>query len=132
MALNIDLGPTFAALAGVTLTDADGQSLERVIDGTAPSWRSDFLTEGWPANRQWATVREARWKYTETVLDLSAVPAPTVEAELYDLEVDPFELTNIAGDPMHAARVQAMHDRLLVLRPLWPFDADPTLEDEEE
>ena len=40
-------------------------SLVRLLDGTAPSWRSDFMTEGWPGNHVWASVREAQWKYTE-------------------------------------------------------------------
>src|SRR4030095_4859506 len=65
-ALNIDLAPTFAELAGAPIPIApDGQSLVRVLDATQPegTWRTDFLTEGWPRSHVWATVREAQWKY---------------------------------------------------------------------
>ena len=47
----------------------DGESLVRVLDGTAPTWRTDFLTEGWPDTIRGRTVREAQWKYTELPVD---------------------------------------------------------------
>ena len=94
-ALNIDLAPSFAELAGAAIPiHYDGASLVRVLDGTAPSWRTDFLTEGWPASHPWATVHEAQWKYTEIPL----TPGDTgtlFETELYDLLNDPFELQNV-------------------------------------
>jgi N-acetylglucosamine-6-sulfatase len=123
-ALNIDLAPTFAELAGAAVPIAhDGASLVRVLDGTAPSWRQDFLTEGWPASHPWATVREAQWKYTEIPVT-PGDPATLFERELYDLVSDPLELQNVAGDPAHAARIAAMAARLRVLRPNWPVDSD--------
>jgi arylsulfatase A-like enzyme len=123
-ALNIDLAPTFAELAGIGVPIAhDGESLLRVFDGTAPGWRSDFLTEGWPGTHPWATVRESQWKYTEIALD-PGNPLSTFEIELYDLVVDPYELQNVATDPQHAARIATMAARLRQLRPNWPVDAD--------
>jgi arylsulfatase A-like enzyme len=81
-ALNIDLAPTFAELAGAGVPIAhEGVSLLRVLDGTEPTWRSDFLTEGWPGNHPWATVREGQWKCTETPLTLGN-PDPAFELEL--------------------------------------------------
>lgn len=136
MALNIDLCPTFVELTHRP-TDAaptlafDGASLVRLLDGTAPGWRSDFLTEGWPANHVWASVREADWKYTELPVT-PGDPLTAFELELYDLASDPLELDNLAGDPLYAPRVAAMAARLRVLRPLWPFDADPLYEDPDE
>jgi arylsulfatase A-like enzyme len=124
-ALNIDLAPTFAELAGVPIPIAhDGASLVRVLDGTQPSWRADFLTEGWPNNHPWATVREARWKYTETPTTPGDA-GTAFERELYDLDNDPYELTNVATLPEHAARVTTMAARLRQLRPNWPIDSDP-------
>jgi arylsulfatase A-like enzyme len=123
-ALNIDLAPTFAELAGAAVPIAhDGESLVRVLDGTAPTWRTDFLVEGWPAGHPWALVREERWKYTE-IPTIPGDPATTFESELYDLLNDPYELENVVGDPQHAARVAAMAARLRQLRPNWPVDAD--------
>jgi arylsulfatase A-like enzyme len=123
-ALNIDLAPTFTELAGAGVPIAhDGASLLRVIDGTAPTWRSDFLTEGWPGNHPWATVHEAQWKYTEIPVTIGD-PATTFETELYDLVNDPFELQNVASDPQHATRIASMAARLRELRPNWPVDSD--------
>src|SRR5262245_16316467 len=134
MVLNIDLASTVAELAGVaTPIFQDGTSLVRVLDGTAPSWRRDFLTEGWPASHVWATVREEQWKYTELPVT-PGDPGTTFEYELYDLLADPYELDNLAADPGNATRMAQMASRLRVLRPNWPLDADPTvdlLEDED-
>jgi arylsulfatase A-like enzyme len=135
-ALNIDFCPTFVELAQRSTDPAptigfDGVSLVRLLDGSAPSWRSDFLTEGWPANHVWATLREARWKYSELPL-LPGDPSSTFEKELYDLETDPFELSNLAGDSAYTTMMADMAARIRVLRPAWPDDSDATEEDEEE
>ncbi len=126
-ALNIDLAPTFAELAGVGVPIAhDGESLVRVLDGTHPAgtWRTDFLAEAWPGSHPWAVVREAQWKYTEIPVT-PGDPDTAFERELYDLDADPYELVNVAADPGHAARVTAMALRLRQLRPNWPVDSDP-------
>jgi arylsulfatase A-like enzyme len=126
IALNIDIAPTLAELAGAPVpVDHDGVSLLHLIDGTATSWRTDFLTEGWPGGHPWATVNTAEgWKYTE--LPLRPGSASTgFETELYDLRADPYELSNVAGDPANAAHLAAMAARLRELRHRWPIDADP-------
>jgi arylsulfatase A-like enzyme len=123
-ALNIDLGPTFAELAGITpAIQPDGQSLVRVLDHTTPAWRTDFMTEGYPNNRQWATVRDAVWKYTEYA---------TGEIELYNLLDDPYELMNVAALPENADCIALMAARLREIRPAWPDDIDTGGEDENE
>jgi arylsulfatase A-like enzyme len=132
MALNIDFAPTFAELAGVGVPIAqDGQSLVRVLDGTAPTWRTDFLTEGWPASHIWASVRDEQWKYVELPIT-PGDPNTTFEIELYDLLADPYEETSLHADPQHAARMAAMATRLRQIRPNWPIDSDPTGPDPEE
>jgi arylsulfatase A-like enzyme len=124
-ALNIDLAPTFADLAGAGVPIVhDGVSLVRVLDGTAPAWRTDFLTEGWPSSHPWATVHEGQWKYTEIPL-VPGDPDTRFEIELYDLLSDPYELQNVAGDPQHTTRIADMYVRLRQLRQNWPIDSDP-------
>jgi arylsulfatase A-like enzyme len=131
-ALNIDLAPTFAELAGVGIPILhDGVSLVTVFDGTTPTWRTDFLTEGWPNTHPWATVREAQWKYTEIPVT-PGDPMTTFETELYDLILDPYEQTNVSSDPQHATRIAQMAARLRQLRPNWPIDSDPNGPDPEE
>jgi len=102
-----------------------------LLDGTAPTWRTDFLTEGWPNTHPWATVRESQWKYTEIPVT-PGDPMTTFETELYDLILDPYEETNVAPDPGHAARIAQMAARLRQLRPNWPIDSDPNGPDPEE
>lgn len=131
-ALNIDIAPTCAELAGATPTSVvEGASLVRVIDDTQPAWRTDFLTEGWPNNHPWATVHEAQWKYTEIPTTVGD-PNTTFERELYDLVNDPYEQTNVASDPQYAARIATMAARLRQLRPNWPIDSDPKGPDPDE
>ena len=135
-AMNIDLCPTFVELA-LRSTDPqptitfDGSSLVRLVDGTVPTWRTDFMTEGWPGNHVWATVREARWKYNELPVT-PGDPNTAFERELYDLQNDPLELNNVASDPANAQRIIDMAARLRQLRPTWPGDSDSTVEDPDE
>jgi arylsulfatase A-like enzyme len=131
-ALNIDIAPTLAELAGANVPIVeDGASLVRVLDGTTPSWRTDFLNEGWPANHPWACVRDAEWKYIEIPL-VPGDPGTGFETELYDLVTDPYEETNVASDGANAARVAEMAVRLRELRPNWPIDSTPNGDDPEE
>jgi arylsulfatase A-like enzyme len=124
-ALNIDLAPTFAELAGTGIPlIQDGASLVHILDGTQPAgtWRTDLLAEAWPGSHPWALVREAQWKYTEIALD-PGNPLTTFDTELYDLLADPYEETNVAA--ANPARAAMMATRLRQLRPNWPIDADP-------
>ena len=125
IALNIDFAPTFAELAGANVPIfEDGVSLVRLLDGTAPGWRSDFLAEAWPGGHPWALVRDSQWKYIEIPLTPGS-PTTGFETELYDLDADPYEETSVATVPANTARVAQMAARLRQLRPNWPVDSDP-------
>jgi arylsulfatase A-like enzyme len=131
-ALNIDFAPTFAELAGAGVPIAqDGASLVRVLDGTATTWRTDLLTEGWPITHVWASVRESQWKYIELPVTPGDVDTE-FELELYDLIADPYEEDNVAALPEHATRIATMAARLRQLRPNWPVDSDPNGPDPDE
>ena len=129
-ALGIDLASTFAELAGAAVPIAqDGTSLVRVLDGTAPAWRSDFLAESWPTSHPWASVRDGRWKYVE--IPVTPGDAGTAfETELYDLESDPYEEQSVAA--ANPDRTAAMAARLRELRPNWPVDSDAMGPDPDE
>ena len=120
--LNIDHGETIAELAGATPDPGvEGASLLHLLDGTAPSCRTDFLEEHWDSTPgdetdvgsipTYAEVRGTQWKYNEYV---------TNEQELYDEIADPFELLNGVTDPGNASVVTSMAARLRELRPGWP------------
>jgi arylsulfatase A-like enzyme len=41
------------------------------------------------------------------------------QTQLFDLEADPWELRNLAGDPAHAAKLREMRRELVRLRDEW-------------
>jgi arylsulfatase A-like enzyme len=93
-ALNIDLAPTIAGVTGLSLPDADGQSLAPLLEASTEPWRDAFLiehlTDARPFAPSYCAVRTRRYVY--------AVYA-TGERELYDLEADPHELKSEITDP---------------------------------
>jgi N-acetylglucosamine-6-sulfatase len=107
-ALNVDLAPTVARLAGVAAPGAQGRSLLPLLAGQAVAWRRDFLLEhgytwGIPT---YCGVRSARYTYAQY--------RPGVE-ELYDLASDPYQLTNRARDPSLRPTIVAFRSRLRAL-----------------
>ncbi len=111
--LNIDHAETLSELAGAMPDPAvEGMSMVRLLDGTAPSWRSDFLEEHWNGTiPTYAEVRGVPWKYNEYT---------TNERELYDESSDVFELNNVVNDPNNATTAATLATRLRELRPGWP------------
>lgn len=86
--LNIDLAPTFAELARITIPDSvDGRSLAPLLRADAPGldrWRSDFLVEHFSAGVS-SALRTPDVLYAELESN---------EIELYDMGKDPFQLEN--------------------------------------
>jgi N-acetylglucosamine-6-sulfatase len=127
-ALNIDLAPTFAELAGVSAPGADGLSLLPLLrDPTAP-WRSDFLVEhagggnGVPA---YCSVH-GYFANGQPPSEYVYVQYSTGEEELYNLDADPYELQNQASNPDYEPIRQQMDARAAVLcNPLPPTFTGP-------
>ena len=96
----IDLAPTVLELAGVTDdTPRHGRSLVPLLRGDRPSWREAILIEYYSdtvfpriRNMGYRAIRTDRYKYIR-YLELPGMD------ELYDLEVDPYELDNLMGSP---------------------------------
>lgn len=111
IALNIDLAPTFAELAGIEpLVPVDGRSLLPLLSGApGAGWRGDFLVAhgrsgGIPA---YAAVHTLEHVYAEYDTD-------EIETELYDLRRDPEQLDAI--DPhTRGALVRRLSARLFEL-----------------
>ncbi len=82
LVLNIDLAPTFAALAGVPAPGAEGRSLLPLLADPSTPWRTDFLIEHHLTNLpSYCAVRSATAKYARYA---------TGEEELYLLASDRF------------------------------------------
>ncbi len=111
MTLNLDIAPTILELAGLEVDPStNGKSVVPLLDGASPPWRTDWFyeflwqREGIPIPRT-EGVRSERWKYN-VYLD----GQPGYE-ELYDLEADPEEETNLAESADHQDDLERLRGR---------------------
>jgi N-acetylglucosamine-6-sulfatase len=120
LVLNLDLAPTIAELTGIDAPPMEGMSLVPLLEGSATSWRTDFVLEHYvalskPKIPSYCGVRTERYTY---------VLYKTNEQELYDLQADPYQLENVASSPGMAGTVTALRARALELcvprPPDWP------------
>jgi N-acetylglucosamine-6-sulfatase len=114
LVLNIDLASTLAQLAHARPgLRQDGRSLVPLLRGASPPWRDEFVEEylgesalddaGPPPFR---ALRTKHWLYVEYWNGWR---------ELYDLDHDPYELSNEAHNPTFAAVRQRLRARLYAL-----------------
>jgi len=111
-----DLAPTLIQLAGGKPgRHIQGRSLLPLLAGKRAGWRKSFLMEYWAENAYpwlvgmtYKAVRTERYKFIRWInrgrdgeLD-----------ELYDLERDPYELTNLAHRPAHRAARERLRREL--------------------
>jgi arylsulfatase A-like enzyme len=113
IALNIDLAPTFAAIAQARAPESvDGRSLYRLLVGKATmrDWRKDFLVE--LRSKEDAGITEFAALRTTDKLYVEYVNG---DRELYDLIKDPHQLESVAqaAEPELLEKLAA---RLAVLR----------------
>jgi choline-sulfatase len=101
----IDLFPTLLDLNGLEQpAGLEGVSLGPAITRDAVVDRDAVFSEfydGGPAERM---IRTERWKYIHTEGDI---------CQLYDLQSDPLERTNLIGDPQYAAVCRDLEARVL-------------------
>ncbi len=108
LASSVDLASTFCELAGVEPPDTfRGLSLVPMLRGARSNGRTDIFSSyhgnqfGLYSQRM---VRGRRWKYVWNA---------TAEDELYELETDPAELHNRAGDLDCAGELTHLRERLV-------------------
>lgn len=114
-ALNIDLAPTFAQIAGLEVPEScDGRSLLPLLQGQTPTvWRQSFMVqrgEGAEAQSEDGDARDRAGAFSALRTGrYTFVQWGSGERELYDLKADPYQLENLAAkaDPALLQRLSA-------------------------
>jgi arylsulfatase A-like enzyme len=106
-ALNIDLAPTLVELSDIDAPghSFDGRTLTDAIQG-AGDWRTDFLIEHFEGGfifPPWQALRTTQFKYVRQQDGFE---------ELYDLALDPYEVSSRAADPSYATILGELATRL--------------------
>ena len=115
----VDVTPTLADLAGVSMDEimpwTDGESLLGLASGGA---REIAVAIEYAADGSYAplvSLRYGKWKYNRCALDPD---------QLFDLEADPRELTDLAGEPAHKGTLDALRAKSEARWDLAAYDAE--------
>jgi choline-sulfatase len=98
---NIDICPTLCELAGVSMEEVmpwtTGQSLVPMGQGRERHEPVAMEYAAEASQSPMVALRQGKWKYTNCAID---------PEQLFDLEADPHELTNLAEDAAHARTLE--------------------------
>tara|TARA_B110000037_G_scaffold218845_1_gene282675 strand:+ start:19523 stop:21172 length:1650 start_codon:yes stop_codon:yes gene_type:complete len=117
MVQNLDFAPTFLDYAGVSIADdIQGESFRGLVNAKAKGseWRDAiyYTYYEFPGEhhvKRHYGVRTDRYKLIHFYYDVDVW-------ELYDLESDPSEMTNVYTDPLYSKIKEDMHKRLVEIR----------------
>ncbi|MHC4155628.1 MAG: sulfatase-like hydrolase/transferase [Planctomycetota bacterium] len=109
----VDAVQTIADLAGAKVPDDwDGDSMAPWMDDAKTKWKDLAVSEYYAHNvaSGYAMIRMGKYKYVYHTPPDENHPA---QRELYDLQTDPGEFTNLARRTEHKKRLEAMHKALV-------------------
>lgn len=118
-----DLIPTFFSMANIKLPwEMHGHDISAILKDPDAEWNHPVLMEntkyyygkdtekedrpGWDGVPWWVFLRKGKYKYIRTLVENEI-------EELYDLEADPEELTNLALKPEHKKTLLSYRQQLL-------------------
>jgi arylsulfatase A-like enzyme len=117
MVLNLDVPETVLDLAGIQPpTGMQGRSLLPLARGEKPAWRSEWFYEHHFRNARTEPIlasegiRTQRWKY------IRYIDSEPAYEQLFDLQNDPREQTNLAGELSGRDRLADLRSRWVVWR----------------
>jgi arylsulfatase A-like enzyme len=114
--LTIDIAPSLLDLTGApALSDIDGRSWVPLVRRGDPGWRTSWFyyynyEKEFPYTPNVRGVRTDRWKYIRYPHGDGGPDRHS--AELYDLQKDPGELTNLVGEPSASSTVSELNAEL--------------------
>ncbi|MCL2833091.1 MAG: sulfatase-like hydrolase/transferase [Treponema sp.] len=109
----LDLVPTITEICGGKIPgDWDGDSLLGLIKNEASAWRDFAVSEYYAHNIAAGHCMIRRGKYKYVYLD-SINDKHGAEKQLFDLEADPQEFNNLAGDLRYAPLIKELHALLV-------------------
>lgn len=113
----IDFPPTLLDAAGIEVPDdMPGNSVLSLVNGKRNDWPDDVFVQI-SESQVGRAIRTKRWKYSVSDPNADRIhdskSEKYVEEFLYDLETDPYELTNLIGFKSHQAVAAKMRERLI-------------------
>jgi arylsulfatase A-like enzyme len=113
----VDLPPTLLDAAGLPVpTSMEGRSILPLLTREPAAWPEEVFIQI-SESQVGRAVRTARWKYSVIAPDkqgwVDIASDHYVEDALYDLQADPYELTNLIGLASHQETAHILHQRLL-------------------
>jgi len=115
---SIDIAPTLLSAAGISAPSRmQGRSILPLLGGKkVPDWPGDVFIQI-SESQVGRAVRTGRWKYCVDAAGKNGGRDMNsdryVEQYLYDLECDPYEITNLAGLSSHRELSNVLRERLL-------------------
>ena len=112
----VDVAPTLLDVAGIPVPEEmQGRSILPLLHGSTIDWPTEHFTQI-SESQVGRSVRTGRWKYIVTAPDADgwydSGAERYVEQALYDLQADPYELTNLVGVTSHRAVANRLAERL--------------------
>jgi arylsulfatase A-like enzyme len=112
---NLDFAPTFLDYAGVKIpNEVQGESFRKLVANESGEWRDAiyYTYYEYPGEhnvQRHNGIRTDRYKLIHFYYDSDTW-------ELYDMEKDPMEMSNVYDDPNYASVQKDMHSKLVELR----------------